>query len=131
MLLGRLLFFLLLLVSASGGLGMARHAARMANFRRRNVNKRLAERNKLAVDHHKVLKTGLLNVNGWRAERELEIEQTVASHGLDIVLLVETKLRTEDRKRIKVEGYKTFERRRSDADLDKNGGGLCISSSLI
>ena len=62
----------------------------------------------------------------WRAERELEIEQTVASQDLDTVLLVETKLRTEARKKIKIEGYKAFERRRSDADEDKKGGGICI-----
>ena len=61
----------------------------------------------------------------WRAERELEIEQTVASQDLDTVLLVETKLRTEARK-IKIEGYKAFERR-SDADEDKKGGGICIT----
>ena len=62
----------------------------------------------------------------WRAERELEIEQTVASQDLDTVLLVETKLRTEARKKIKIEGYKAFERR-SDADEDKKGGGICIT----
>ena len=61
----------------------------------------------------------------WRAERELEIEQTVASQDLDTVLLVETKLRTEARKKIKIEGYKAFERR-SDADEDKKGGGIYI-----
>ena len=34
---------------------------------------------------------------------------------------------TEARKKIKIEGYKALERRRSDADEDKKGGGICIT----
>ena len=40
----------------------------------------------------------------WRAERELEIEQTVASQDLATVLLVETKLRTAQCVKVVMEG---------------------------
>jgi exonuclease III len=45
---------------------------------------------------------------------------------MDIVCLVETHLRHEDKKKIKVKGFDVFEVRRADAEGDLKGGGIAV-----
>ena len=45
---------------------------------------------------------------------------------VDVMCIVETKKRREDKDKIKMKGFDVHEARRSDADGDKQGGGLAI-----
>ena len=119
-----LALFLLHLLSIDPEMGR-QGARRMQDLKRKSA-RRGEEKAARVVDRRRILKTGLLNVNGWKQGKDEDICQTIVSENLDVVGLLETKLRLEDRKKIEVAGYKAFETRRCDADVDKPGGGLCM-----
>ena len=50
----------------------------------------------------------------------------MALKDVDIMCVTETKIRLEDRDKIKMDGFEVHETRRADADDDKQGGGLAI-----
>ena len=119
-----LLFSLLLFCTfISSKAAMGRHAARMRDLVRKSNNQAAAKK---SVERARTLKIGMLNINGWKPEREVDVRAVVESQGLDIMCIVESKMRAEDRKKITLKGYKVFEQRRSDADADRKGGGLAM-----
>ena len=68
---------------------------------------------------------GFLNINGITQHSLIEAENTMISKQLTIALLAETKIRIEqDFTDLHIPGYKHFQIRRSDAENQKNGGGL-------
>ena len=74
----------------------------------------------------KSLSVGLLNVNGYSQTSAKDVEDAMSKLDVDVMCIVETKMRTEDREKIKMKGFDVYETRRADADGDKQGGGLAI-----
>ena len=74
----------------------------------------------------KSLAVRLLNVNGYLQTTANDVEITMSKQDVDVMCIVETKTRREDKDKIKVKGFDVHKTRRSDADSDKQGGGLAI-----
>ena len=66
------------------------------------------------------------NVNGLTETSEKDLRTTIKNMGLDLVGVMETKLRQEDSKEMELEGYRKFETRRSDLAEDRAGGGVMV-----
>ena len=77
------------------------------------------------ITRYNTTKVGFLNINGITTHSLLEAKNTMSSQKLTLALLVETKIRLEDEfNDLNIEGYTHFQIRRSDAQEDKNGGGM-------
>ena len=74
----------------------------------------------------KSLAVGLLNVNGYSQTTANDVEVALSNQDVDVMCIVETKKRAEDKDKIKMKGFDVHETRRADADGDKQGGGLAI-----
>lgn len=72
------------------------------------------------------LNLGLLNIEGLREHKMMDVEEAMRVKDMDAVILVETHKRRETKERILVEECEVFEARRSNADRDKKGGGIAI-----
>ena len=95
--------------------------------RQRNVRIRVRKEDKKeAVVKKKTVGIGFLNANGCTEVTMRDIEETVSYQDLDVVCVAETKMREEQKEKLKIKGFDTHETRRSDADGDKQGGGLAI-----
>ena len=70
------------------------------------------------------MKMACLNVNGWTDQSRHDVLSAIEAKNTDVFSIVETKLRVEDKKRIKIPGFEVVESRRENADNDKKGGGL-------
>lgn len=79
-----------------------------------------------SLSRKKSLSVGLLNVNGYSQTSAKDVEDAMSKLDVDVMCIVETKMRTEDRDKIKMKGFDVYETRRADADGDKQGGGLAI-----
>ena len=66
------------------------------------------------------------NLNGLTEMSENDLRATIKRMNLDIVGVMETKLRQEDSKEMELEGYRKFEARRSDLAEDRAGGGVMV-----
>ena len=70
------------------------------------------------------MRLACLNVNGWSDQSRHDVLAAIEAKNTDVFSIVETKLRVEDKKRIKIPGFEVVESRRENADNDKKGGGL-------
>lgn len=66
------------------------------------------------------------NVNGLTEVSEMDLRTTIKNMNLDLIGVMETKLRQEDSKEMELEGYRKFEARRSDLAEDRAGGGVMV-----
>ena len=100
----------------------------MGNRRINNLNtkhKQVKTNKQQAITRHKKTIIGFLNINGITQHSLIEAENTMRSKDLTIALLVETKICLEqDLNDLNIPGYKHFQIRRSDAEHQKQGGGL-------
>ena len=69
---------------------------------------------------------GMLNVEGCKEQGMVDVEAAVLSRDMDIMILIETHMRKEDKLKLSLRGYEVFETRRATADKDKKGGGLAM-----
>ena len=69
----------------------------------------------------------LLNVDGLRETQFNTVNDTISAKSPDIFVILETKFRKEQVDiNVKIDGYKYIDRRRSNASLDRPGGGLIM-----
>ena len=96
--------------------------------RRQKATKLIArnQRKGEVVLRKKSISIGLLNVNGYSDVTAKDVEDAVSRQDIDIICVVETKKRLEDRDKIRMKGFDVHETRRADVDEDKHGGGLAI-----
>ena len=84
-----------------------------------------------AIEQHKELKVGFLNLDGLSEQTFIDVKRTIEAKKLDVVGFVETKRRLKDVPRdISIEGFNMIEVVRSDAAYDKNGGGIVLYSRI-
>ena len=72
----------------------------------------------------KTLGIGMLNLRGKSEQTIEDLKQIVVLQDLDVLCLVETHVRAEDKEGVKLEGFDSHESRREGAE--KKGGGLAI-----
>ena len=72
------------------------------------------------------LNVGMLNIEGHREDKMEDVTRAMRIKDLDIMVILETHLRKEQKKRVKMEGCEIFEARREDFSKDKKGGGIAI-----
>ena len=78
-----------------------------------------------SITRYTQTKIGFLNINGINEHSLIEAENTIKTKDLTIALLAETKICLEHEfEELQIKGYKHFQIRRSDAQQDKQGGGL-------
>ena len=85
-----------------------------------------SKKNSEELIRKKSLSIGLLNVNGYSETTAKDVEDALSSQDVDVMCIVETKKRLEDRDKIKMNGFDVHETRRADVDNDKQGGGLAV-----
>ena len=69
----------------------------------------------------------LLNVDGLRETQFDIVNNTISAKSPDICVILETKFRKEQVDiNVKIDGYEYIDRRRSNASLDRPGGGLIM-----
>jgi exonuclease III len=121
----QLLTALLLLAVIMGGSLTSKKA--IANKNRMRLKKSIAKRVKQEqLVRRSELVVGMLNMEGYKVRGMVDVGEAASARNMDVICLVETHLRKEDRKMIELEGYDTVEVRREDANDDMNGGGLAI-----
>ena len=76
------------------------------------------------VERKETLGIGLLNMQGKSRQGMEDVRRAVVTQDLDIMCLVETHVRKEDRKGPSIEGFVTHQACREGGD--KKGGGLAI-----
>ena len=76
------------------------------------------------VEKEQTIGIGLLNMQGKSRKGMEDLERAVKVEGLDVLCLVETHSRKEDRKGPSIEGFVAHQARREGTD--KKGGGLAI-----
>ena len=72
------------------------------------------------------MKLACLNVNGWSDQSRHDVLAAIEAKNTDVFSVLETKLRIEDKKKIKIPGFEVVESRREDAMGDKKGGGIAV-----
>ena len=72
------------------------------------------------------LNIGMLNIEGHREDKMEDVSRAMRIRDLDVMVLLETHLRREHKKKVKSEGCEVFETRRGDFEKDKKGGGIAI-----
>ena len=94
---------------------------------RKNTPKTRQSTPKPPIIRYTQTKIGFLNINGINDHSLIEAENTIKTQDLNIAILAETKIRLEnDFEELEINGYKHFQIRRSDAQQDKQGGGLIV-----
>ena len=82
-------------------------------------------------DTKNILRSALLNVDGLNEVSIEEVKTTVHTKKPDVVVLLETKRRTESCDvDVNIPGYSLHEARRSDAAGDRDGGGIALYTRL-
>ena len=95
--------------------------------RQRSVRVRVRKEDKKeAVVKKMALGIGFLNADGCSETTMRDIEEAVSHQDIDVMCVAETKMRQEQKEKLKMNGFDIHETRRSDADGDKKGGGLAI-----
>ena len=94
-----------------------------ANFRRRK-----ALRKELGIiNKKKNLNLLMLNANGLSASSLTDIKSAILKKNVDIAVIIETHFRAEQsHHNNEIEGFKSYESRRSDVAEDKSGGGILV-----
>ena len=72
------------------------------------------------------MNVGLLNMEGWKEHKMVDIEYAMRVEDLDVMVLIETHCRQEARGKLESAGCEVFESRRSEKDKDKKGGGIAV-----
>ena len=78
------------------------------------------------LSRKKQIVIGMLNVEGCKDQGMADVEAAVVSRGIDVMVLVETHRRREDKEKLRMKGFEVFETRRVTAEKDKKGGGLAM-----
>ena len=79
------------------------------------------------LDSKESLNVVLLNVNSLREAQFNTVNNTISAKSPDICVILETKFRKEQVDiNVKIDGYEYIDRRRSNASLDRPGGGLIM-----
>ena len=93
--------------------------------RNKSFNRKIRNmRNVQVFEMEQTIGIGLLNMQGKSRKGMEDVERAVKVQGLDVLCLVETHVRKEDRKGPSIEGFITHQARREGTD--KKGGGLAI-----
>ena len=83
------------------------------------------------VRSKKLLRCSLLNVDGLNEASLASVEATVKSKNPDVVIILETKRRSEESGiNISIPGYSLREARRSNNAGDRDGGGIAVYTKL-
>ena len=101
----------------------------MRNFKERNrdkdfYQKRKNMKNVQVVERKLTIGIGLLNMQGKSVKGMEDVARAVTVEDLDVMCLVETHVRKEDRKGPALKGFVTHQACREGAD--KKGGGLAV-----
>ena len=94
----------------------------LSGLKRRKMNMEGASRDMLR--RKSSMNVGLLNMEGWKEHKMVDVDHAMRVEDLDVMVLTETHRRQETRGKLKSSGCEVFEARRSHKD--KKGGGIAI-----
>ena len=101
------------------------------HVQRTRRKERLVKYSSVASDKKTTLKLGLLNIDGLSMSKLHDITSTTMAEALDIIVVLETKRSQEDcHEDITIPGYSCYETLRSEANGDKDGGGVAMYCRL-
>ena len=101
------------------------------HVQRTRRKERLIKYSSVSSDKKTTLKLGLLNIDGLSMSKLHDITSTTMAEALDIIVVLETKRSQEDcHEDITIPGYSCYETLRSEANGDKDGGGVAMYCRL-